>query len=60
MAPSAKVAKGVKSNDLRMFFGPGGSKPKHVPAVQVGEARFSIVLQVNRRRITEEERAHSR
>ena len=35
MAPSAKGAqtvKGVKSNDLRMFFGPGGSQPKPVPA----------------------------
>ena len=42
MAPSAKVAKGVKSNDLRMFFGPGGSQPKNIPAVQVSvsEARF--------------------
>ena len=46
MAP-AKVAKGGKPNDLRMFFGPGGSQPKHVPAVQVSEARFSFVLQVN-------------
>ena len=28
MAP--KVVKGAKSNDLRMFFGPGGSQPKQV------------------------------
>jgi hypothetical protein len=30
MASSAKVAEGIKSNDLRMFFGPGGSQPKPV------------------------------
>ena len=36
MAPTWtwKVVKGVKSNDLCMFFGPGGSQPKPVPAVQ--------------------------
>ena len=45
MAP--KVVKGVKSNDLRMFFGPGGSQPKPVPAVQVSGARVSFVLQVD-------------
>ena len=39
MAP--KVVKGAKSTDLRMFFGPGGSQPKNVPAVQVGEARYA-------------------
>jgi hypothetical protein len=34
-----KVVKGAKSNDLRMFFGPGGSQPKQVPAVQVSEVQ---------------------
>ena len=34
MAPTWKVVKGVKSNDLCMFFGPGGSQPNPVPAVQ--------------------------
>ena len=33
------AAKGVKSNDLRMFFGPGGSQPKLIPAA-VSEAQF--------------------
>jgi hypothetical protein len=47
MAPSAKAAKGVKSNDLRMFFGPGGSKPKPVPAPQASAAQFSFVFHVN-------------
>lgn len=48
MAPPAKVAKGVKSKDLRMFFGPGGSQPKSVPAVQVSRARFHLYSKANR------------
>ena len=50
MAPSAKVAKtakGVKSNDLRMFFGPSGSQPKPIPAAtlsQVSAKRVFISL----------------
>ena len=56
MAP--KVVKGVKSNDLRMFFGPGGSQPKSVPAVQVSGARVSVVPQVNLES-QERERDHS-
>ena len=44
MAP--KVVKGAKSNDLRMFFGPGGSQPKQVAAVQVSGVRVSFVLKL--------------
>ena len=40
MAPSAKVtkaAKVVKGNDLRMFFGPGGSQPKPIPVATASQ-----------------------
>ena len=61
MAPPAKAAKGVKSNDLRMFFGPGGSQPKPIPAA-VSEARLYHSHSPSQPIlwITEEERTQSR